>query len=793
MPKDLKKAAMDAFVREIQNADQTQVDEESAGQAFDDELEMLEKHDTPGSAVAAGAAGLASGLSFGLSDQFLTKSGIISKDDYRALKKANPIMSVGGELAGAIGPAFVTGGTSLAAKVGAKGLKAALKSAAKQTIKASPAAQAFKAGKIAEKSLANVLKSTGNEKFAKSVISKVIPKTAGSAVEGALFGAGELIREEAIGEADFNAENAISHVGLGAVLGGAGGALFGGLEVLAPLAAKVVGKGKKAASKFTDPAQAALELVGVSPAKRASIKNTRPGLVDDLTDVLRHKVELGLFDDTAKLSDNFIKLEKTSGKRIQELVDELDELAAASPELRPTYADYFAPLRDKMDDLSIRYKNAPGPTASKARKKLQDWSSEFDRYSKLGGKMSPADMNKFRKVADESIKYGPDDLFAKLDNRINYTARKHHRDMLDKTAEAYSNAFPDRAKLSSELSQANKDFAVAKEFGKSISSKAEREFEKSFLNFRDILAVGTGGIFGGPIGGAAVYATKKLLEGDAIRKMKILANMEKANQGVGKKISKSVESFFSKSAGAASPTSVNALLKFDLLGSDSDHKKPKTRKQAMSKFRDDVVKIKQDPTLLVNKVNGKTLGMQVVAPQSAGRVSSTALTGVQFLSEKMPVDPSPPLFGKRDYVPSDLDLAKFERYVQAVADPLSTLEDLEQGTLTREQVEALQAVYPKLYAQIQETVMAKLVSDDGDVPYERRLTLGILLQIPTDKSLDPAYMRSMQANFGAEPVDEPSVPGMEARKISATGMSKVNIAERTQTPTQDVMTGNPGD
>ena len=89
--------------------------------------------------------------------------------------------------------------------------------------------------------------------------------------------------------------------------------------------------------------------------------------------------------------------------------------------------------------------------------------------------------------------------------------------------------------------------------------------------------------------------------------------------------------------------------------------------------------------------------------------------------------------------------------------------------------------------------MEDLIEKGGDVAYDKRLSLGILLEIPTDKSLSPDYMRNMQANFAGNPMGEPSTPGMESRKISSTGLQRLEIAEREKTPTQDAMDGNPGD
>lgn len=56
--------------------------------------------------LAAGVSGL-SGLTLGLSNQILAKSGIVSPEKLKALEEGNPIISTGSEIAGGIAPLFL--------------------------------------------------------------------------------------------------------------------------------------------------------------------------------------------------------------------------------------------------------------------------------------------------------------------------------------------------------------------------------------------------------------------------------------------------------------------------------------------------------------------------------------------------------------------------------------------------------------------------------------------------------------------------------------------------------------
>ena len=157
--------------------------------------------DSPGKALALGAA---RGLTLGLSDVALEKSGLVSEETLRETQNRNAGASGVGEIGATIIPAFFTGGTSVAAKLAAKtgpGLIAKL--AAKQGSRA-----------------------------AQNVTSEIGKKLIQFGVEGAIDGAGagltQSVSEAELGDAEFNAETILSNVGTGALAGAAFGSVIGG-------------------------------------------------------------------------------------------------------------------------------------------------------------------------------------------------------------------------------------------------------------------------------------------------------------------------------------------------------------------------------------------------------------------------------------------------------------------------------------------------------------------------------------------------------------------------------------
>lgn len=144
------------------------------------------------------------------------------------------------------------------------------------------------------------------------------------------------------------------------------------------------------------------------------------------------------------------------------------------------------------------------------------------------------------------------------------------------------------------------------------------------------------------------------------------------------------------------------------------------------------------------------------APKLAGKIATAATKGAVFLASKVPT----PTTNSRSFtpnadapIPSGVEIAKFARYWSAVSNPLSVLRDLEDGTVTREQVEAVQAVYPRLYQRIQETVRERIMDADErgiSIPYQARLQLDLLLDLggAGEPTASPDFMlrfRGMQA------------------------------------------------
>jgi hypothetical protein len=125
---------------------------------------------------------------------------------------------------------------------------------------------------------------------------------------------------------------------------------------------------------------------------------------------------------------------------------------------------------------------------------------------------------------------------------------------------------------------------------------------------------------------------------------------------------------------------------------------------------------------------------------------------------------APPVFQSNTLQPqlvqrqlSDAEIARWNAYVTTAAKPLSVLDDLARGTIRREQVETLRALYPALYSSISAKVLEALHDSRAEVSYTQRVLLGTLFGAPTDPTLQPASIRALQAAFS--PVQTPAPRG----------------------------------
>ena len=170
------------------------------------------------------------------------------------------------------------------------------------------------------------------------------------------------------------------------------------------------------------------------------------------------------------------------------------------------------------------------------------------------------------------------------------------------------------------------------------------------------------------------------------------------------------------------------------------------------------------------------------APETTGKAQLAMHNAAMFLASKLPQAPQggptlQPRIAAQHAQVSDSDMAHWARYVSAVVDPTSALDDARRGQLTHEQVEALKATSPATYDQIVRATREKIAELDArgkPLSYDQRITLSSLLDTPADPSRDPAVEQSLQqvyAGQGSAPTPQPQ--GKAPQRAPISGISKI--------------------
>jgi len=693
--------------------------------------------------IKAGTIGTLSTATFGLSDQALNAIGATSPEELKKLEKYNPISSTLGKATGIVAPILATGGSSALAK----GISAGAKGAAK-------------AGSLVEAPVAAALKSaigTGAERsLAQRVIMKSVPKAAGSAVEGSFYGLGQLMHEDALGDADFNAENALAAAGSGALLGGALGGGVGAVgELASPIASKVgeifKNRAGKLVSKYADEERAAAELAGISKPNIAKIKERRPEVLTDNINAIRENE--ALFREAEDVGSFYTKLESKAEKTFDDVSAKMDNAAQHMAEVPKQHSDLYTKIAKSYDD--IIQENARLQTNSSELRKLAKIRDSYLKLADEPPKTSFSDLRKDRIALDKQIN------FDKQNPSLTLQAKRAERQIRENYIEDQLNQLNvsrpgEFENLLQDYKTAKRDYKVASEFGEAARAKSDNV--NLMPSLYDLVLGGGGfGIGAGPAG-LALLGAKKLLESDLRRRVVVLSGIERANQHVNEKIARSVKDFFSKASKVTKPASTRILLDSGFSIDPDTGTRPKNKDEGLENVRKNIQRFNTNPEVSNDLIISRLSSVNKSAPKTGMKAQETFLKGIQFLNQKAPKSfDSSPLKLRKPRKTSSLEAAKFERYLQAVDAPLTVFDDLKAGTLTREHVEALQTVYPSIYTRLQEASMEYLEKEGQDLSYQKRLTLGLLLDIPADPSLEPDNIAGLQANFAAEGEDNTEV------------------------------------
>lgn len=743
--------------------------------------EVKEEKEYGSQNLKAATYATARGLTFGLSDVAATATGLATPEELSKLEKYNPNLSTGFEIAGTVLPVVATGGTGAVAKgaqIAGKGVLAA-----------------NRAGRVvdvaAQQALRKILKSAGSKSITKKILEKGLSKAAGSAAEASFYTTGHLLSENALGRADLNAENIVGSFGSAALIGGTMGGVLGSFQAVVPILKK---------GKVTDFKTKPIKQKDVSKSVEGLVQHTketrkylerRPDIKANQADFLIKNANLKQFQNPKTFLNAVEEATVAAGKEVDSVLTKIGEL---SPEIVPARSTFYTKIVQKIDDVINTFDGA-GP---KDRAVLKALTKERDELALEATKIKPFNMIKIREL---KTKFGDAaNFFKDAKDGTSLASRRINEILIEELDTMIDSAGPKIGNLKERFKRANLDYATGATLGKSLDNKIITNAKKQWIDFQDSMTFGTTyGFTGSMVIAGAVTAAKKFYNSDVRRIVSIQSAVTKVKNQNERKINTAIASFFdSKTTSKAAKTGTKVGLVdtfFNLPDpGNKQPKKPKTKEEAFRRLKQDLNTLEAQPQILADQLAASPLAQAGVLENTAFQAGMVATRAVQYLKMKIPQTVS-----RRgalnllteDSMPSSIELAKFERIVNAVENPMSIVENLENGQLTRDEVKAVQFVYPNLFMQIQEKAMEFVTDNAGKLSYQKRLQLGILFDVPADTSLLPNNITALQQSFADEEQQQNAAAKEETSGAVPTtqgALQKIDRASKTQTEAQRIAT-----
>ena len=636
------------------------------------------------------------------------------------------------------------------------------------------------AGELAERGLASKLAEYGVERgsksIAKALTAKLVPAVAKLGTEGIVIAAPQALTEASLGDYEAAGESIAAGGLVGGIFGavsGIGGDIIKTARKLVPyksaedfadvMAAKTLGftKGQiKKQAKWAAKGEAYEDVKEIANITRnATFENPETGIVQKVW---------GKLETPEDLAGNIAVWNKQSGEKLGELRDFAEKSGYKTIYPRGIKEDIENALSKNYNLNSKAFLNSPAGQA------YQTIALTLDEAGLSGISLREAaalkgNIKQFAKNADSTIKGIGKLAYGKLANAEN-----------EGMAKVLSNSIRD-GKLS-EASPIYDDFLKAKN-NYWASESALRAIDDRVSSIRGNKMFGlTDNIFMGSVatvsallsgGISAVPTLMSVAGGLALKKV-----AEKYGPSVGVTLGKDAIAKTNDAIGLIS----NKLNKIpEYLGGKMDKAtkvytnvglpekwvKGKATKATMSlgamarmlpeehqgKSKEEQLKIISDrlSQVTTNPVANSHVNDIATYMTNAGmpNVSNAFLEKVNAAASYLqgqlpkPLTPVNPLT-PHNWKPSPAEISGFERKVQAVHDPLSILDDFKHNTLTKDKVDAVKTVYPKLYTAITNKVVDYVAGGNAKaLDYGKRLKLGMLLGIPLDNSVQISQQLQM--------------------------------------------------
>lgn len=747
-----------------------------------DARQTAKEYGSIGQKAITAVEGAGRGVTFGLSDIAASELG---GEDYRraalARKQTNPLTALGGEAAGALAPLLLTGGGSAAATGAKAGMFGrALTAVPRAANAASKALLPFATAETAAGRMALRAAQTG----------------VAGALEGAIYGAGQTAGGIALAGDQITAEKVLSGAGQGALIGGLLGAAGG--AIASRLGERSSGAVKTALQEGDD---ALLR----SKLDRLEHNMRRAGASDErVADAVARETErlaarsskLDQFAGSAAMRD--LGIGEAAVRRTGAKASEVDSLLAQAGQDYLSYTMKSGPLAGKrifhgvrnpvdlLDDISHAH--------METRAELDGYLGVADSIAQQAPELAPNYSAIEQRFSSALADLGDAKLAKQLDRRFGETLRELA--VPGEFPPSFQNATALRDAMSEELSRLSgkqagavrtvrdaldeavgdaveqtlsragmdpRGFAEAKRMNQSLGLVKEavedmkfsqavggggKQVDPSALGYALVGAL-TGNFAGAVAGGAAAIGKQWLQKrsGGIVAELAHRVARSDIRLGWGAK-ALAGDAVKTRPAVSMQLTGAKAQQVYSAIQSAASTPESRARyaAEATAPFA------QQYPDLAMRvqgQLDGDLQYLAAALPSRESRADSTLTPAA--------VKSSP---GARAAE------AKFWEKLRALDDPGSVVDALMEGKLPMAGIEALKDRRPLVYAELRHQVMVETAARSSELPYKRRISLGLAFDFTSDKSLRPGMISSIQ-----QTITSATMPPQQARQPTETMQS----------------------
>jgi len=549
----------------------------------------------------------------------------------------------------------------------------------------------------------------------------------GSAIEGGLWATGQVVHEKALNP-QLSAENALHTIGLGVVLGGSLGGALGTATEAVPAAI----------SKAKGIIFGAEKEPGVYAKLAGKFYKEEPQTIQDI-----------IYSKGQTLSNPKVRAEFS-----KKLAEGLEDRINADNSALDVYEKHIQPT--VAEDLH----NAVLTNAESHAAKVEDLLEQFGTKGKLDSRKidtflkdtvaegRPIDTELF-----DSWHQSSQDLHSQIEAAHKYVPTgEYNPDAVKSVASKTADLVEDARKQAS-LAQAVERIGSGGEGG--IGSLAESLGGSMALGH---VIPGIGHLVGATLG--PVHSAGKLL--NPTRAAEVLGWFERANTAAEKALGRSVSDLVKP------------------VGEAVERRVGKTAAQIANKFDKETPPLRMlagDPEELMNRMSRATEHFSEHAPTIAQNLQITTGNALSFVASKIPPSIKDGPLG-HEILPTHAAMLKFNRYHDAVNDPLSVIKNP-----TPEGLETLQTVYPQYLQQARTALLEKITNTRQPIPYQSRMRISDLLGQPADWSMSQPGIQAIQTSLAATKMP-PATPPMGGTPKGGSKAKAVKHSQHSMTPQQ---------